>query len=121
MEVVNMETVTDYFGRERLELEVSSEVLEGVLEAAALLAAGGLRSRNELVISAVRERYGVASTSRLGALRELVALVRHLVRALDTVDPASGVAGVSLLVPLEGGWQAFGGVDVYPRDLEGQS
>lgn len=119
-----MDTVTDYFGRERLVLECSHGVLMHVLQCIACLrieTRTGLKHSQGSVLALVREQYGVRSRTKAGALEEMIALRDHLRRGLDTVDPASGVAGVSLLVPLEGGWQAFGGVDVYPLDLEGQS
>ena len=108
-----METVTDYFGRERQELEVTWDLVRAASEAAALLAAGG--ARVDLVVDVVRQRYGVESSSRAGALREMVALIGHAVRALESVDPENGIGGVSLFVPLEGGWRFPGHLLVCDR------
>jgi len=96
-----VEIVTDYFGRERQELEVTWDLVRLASEAAALLMVEGVCV--DMTIGIVRERYGVESSSRAGALREMVALIGRAVRALESVDLENGVGGVSLLVP-SGGW-----------------
>ena len=87
-----METVT--------ELEVTWDVLRRASEAAALLAVDGWNG--DVVVETVRERYGVASTSRTGALREMIALIGLLVLVLEEIGPEYGVSGASVVVPAEG-------------------
>ena len=102
-----METVTDYFGRERQEIECSPGVLMHVLQCVACLqieTRTGLKHSGGSVLALVRERYGVRSRTKAGALEEMIALRDHMRQALESVDPENGIGGVSLLVPLEGGW-----------------
>jgi hypothetical protein len=93
-----METVT--------EIEVSHGVLMHVLQCIACLrieTRTGLKHSHGSVLALVRERYGVRSRTKAGALDEMMALREYVRMALEEIGPEYGVAGASLVVPA-GGW-----------------
>lgn len=101
-EVVNMETVTDpRTGADRWSIEVTWEALRVAVEDAEAVTRGG--SSVDFRLGVLRDRWGVVSTSRAEALREMLALIGLLTLALEEMGPEYGVAGASLLVPA-GGW-----------------
>ena len=98
--------MTDYFGRERQEIECSPGVVMHVLQCIACLrieTRTGLKHSGGSVLALVREQYGVRSRTKAGALEEMLALRDLMRQALESVDLENGIAGVSLLVPA-GGW-----------------
>ena len=97
-----METVTDpRTGADRWSIEVTWEALRVAVEDAEAVTRGG--SSVDFRLGVLRDRWGVVSTSRAEALREMLALIGLLTLALEEMGPEYGVAGASLLVPA-GGW-----------------